>query len=294
MSRKNLICAVIGAHVFVFVFFALTGGCAREKKGAKLTTAAPAQEIRAPEGEPEAILEPKEVAEEKELLVSQGPEMIPAKAESPAAETPVAAAAEKEAGKEAVAPEEKVTEGKVPIPSPGREEAAKKQVVAGAPAAVSAPTPQLSGMTHKVVTGDSLWKVSRTYGVSVSDLARANNLKPDAHVRLGQVLVIPAGAKAAPEAQPVAEKKEGMREVAPPPREGAVVQGPIIPAPAATPHLKAAPGEMPKAGRHVVQKGETLSLIAKRYRVSLKKIVEANGIKDPRKIRAGQVLVIPQ
>ncbi|MEJ2746236.1 MAG: LysM peptidoglycan-binding domain-containing protein, partial [bacterium] len=44
---------------------------------------------------------------------------------------------------------------------------------------------------------------------------------------------------------------------------------------------------------HVVKRGETLSSIAKRYRVSLKKLVEVNKIDDPGRIRAGQSLVIP-
>ena len=45
---------------------------------------------------------------------------------------------------------------------------------------------------------------------------------------------------------------------------------------------------------HKVVKGETLYRIAKKYKVSVKAIMKANGIKDPKKIKAGTVLVIPK
>lgn len=50
---------------------------------------------------------------------------------------------------------------------------------------------------------------------------------------------------------------------------------------------------LPVKARHRVKKGETLSAIAKRYKSSVKAIARANGIRNPRKIRAGQVLKIP-
>ena len=110
--------------------------------------------------------------------------------------------------------------------------------------------------------GESLWKLSQRYGVSRAELAQANKLKPDSPLRVGQVLVIPGGAVHAK-----AQLKSTVKE-----------------------------GASPQAGaqkKHVVQKGESLSLIARHYKVSLKKIIEVNGITDPRKIRAGQTLLIP-
>lgn len=44
---------------------------------------------------------------------------------------------------------------------------------------------------------------------------------------------------------------------------------------------------------HVVEKGETLSSIALRYKVSVSSLEKANGITNERKVRAGQRLVIP-
>jgi LysM repeat protein len=44
---------------------------------------------------------------------------------------------------------------------------------------------------------------------------------------------------------------------------------------------------------HTVQWGDTLSGIAKRYKTSVKALVELNGIRDPDLIRTGQVIKLP-
>lgn len=45
--------------------------------------------------------------------------------------------------------------------------------------------------------------------------------------------------------------------------------------------------------RHTVRRGQTLAGIARTYRVPLRTLQEANGIRDPSRIQAGQVLRIP-
>jgi len=45
---------------------------------------------------------------------------------------------------------------------------------------------------------------------------------------------------------------------------------------------------------HVVEPGQTLSEIASAYGVSVKVIVEENGINNPNSLRAGQKLFIPE
>ncbi len=44
---------------------------------------------------------------------------------------------------------------------------------------------------------------------------------------------------------------------------------------------------------HVVSRGHTIEAIAHRYHVTVKAIVEANHLKDPKHLKLGQVLVIP-
>ncbi|MCI4129835.1 LysM peptidoglycan-binding domain-containing protein [Bacillus haynesii] len=53
----------------------------------------------------------------------------------------------------------------------------------------SAKASQASSATHKVVKGDSLWKISRTYGMTVNELKSLNGLKTDL-IRIGQVLKV--------------------------------------------------------------------------------------------------------
>ena len=67
------------------------------------------------------------------------------------------------------------------------------------------------------------------------------------------------------------------------------------PAQAAQPAAAATPASFPKTGvSYTVQKGDTLSAIARRYDASIEDIKNANNITDPTKIRVGQVLFIPQ
>lgn len=53
-----------------------------------------------------------------------------------------------------------------------------------------APAPAPAQRTHRVVAGDSLWGISRRYGVSIESLRDANRLSDD-RLRVGQVLIIP-------------------------------------------------------------------------------------------------------
>ena len=45
--------------------------------------------------------------------------------------------------------------------------------------------------THKVEKGDTLWKISQKYGVTVKDLMEHNGLKENENILVGRVLKIP-------------------------------------------------------------------------------------------------------
>jgi LysM repeat protein len=55
------------------------------------------------------------------------------------------------------------------------------------------------------------------------------------------------------------------------------------------------PTAAPAAGAvtHIVKAGETLSGIAQEYNVTVQGIVETNGLANPDRLEAGQVLIIP-
>lgn len=57
---------------------------------------------------------------------------------------------------------------------------------------------------------------------------------------------------------------------------------------------KSAPAQGSAAGRtHIVAKGETLTSIARRYKLSVNSLAQANGIAKQGTLRVGQKLVIP-
>ncbi len=51
--------------------------------------------------------------------------------------------------------------------------------------------PPKNAIVHKVVKGDSLWALSRTYGISVQDLCKVNNIKENGILSIGQTIIIP-------------------------------------------------------------------------------------------------------
>lgn len=70
-------------------------------------------------------------------------------------------------------------------------------------------------------------------------------------------------------------------------RPATATPAPLTPLPTATPTIT------PTPVIYVVQKGDNLLGIARRYGVTLQALQEANGILDPRRLQIGQELIIP-
>jgi len=126
--------------------------------------------------------------------------------------------------------------------------------------------------TYTVGKGDSLWSIAKKNNLSVSELAKANNLSTGATLQPGKKLIIPGKPGAAP---------QDLATTAP--ADKAVTEK----APAAPARVN---GESVK---HTVQPGESLGIIARKYQVTTGELAAANSITDPSKVRAGQQLVIP-
>jgi LysM repeat protein len=126
--------------------------------------------------------------------------------------------------------------------------------------------------TYTVGRGDSLWTIAKKNNLSVSELAKANNIGTGTALQPGKKLIIPGKPGAAP--APAADKPRDL---------GTLTQA----APAVA---KPANGESVK---HTVAVGESLGIIARKYQVSVGELAAANNITDPSKVRAGQQLVIP-
>ena len=202
------------------------------------------------------------------------------------------------------------------------------------PIALPDATPAVTAVTtYTVVGGDNLWTLAKKNGVSVRELASANDLAPDSGLRVGQVLVVPSTASAIAPAWAVAAiDMENVRSYTIRPGDTlakiAKAQGTTVsklkvfnnlrsdlvragdrlaipeiqtsnPAAVKESSLTASKAPdlpAPKAKgsyQHVVAPGESLTVIAQKYGVKIGDIALANQIQNPALIRPGQSLTIP-
>jgi murein DD-endopeptidase MepM/ murein hydrolase activator NlpD len=108
---------------------------------------------------------------------------------------------------------------------------------------------------HVVARGETLSKISRLYGKSLADIAKANNIQPSAKLSVGDRLVIPGvrTAQAAPKPGPaIAQAKPALapaaKEPAGEPVQTASLVAPVAEAPIAKDAVKSAEatGSLPK------------------------------------------------
>ncbi len=132
---------------------------------------------------------------------------------------------------------------------------------------------QSGTVTHIVQPGETLFRIGLRYGVDWRLIAQANGLYGTL-IYAGQELIIP-GTQVIPDAPPPA---------------------PETPAPAPTdaPPSQPTPAPAPTDARtHIVQRGESLTVIASRYGTTATAIAVANRLVNPSLIYAGQALLIP-
>ncbi len=134
---------------------------------------------------------------------------------------------------------------------------------------------QGGGRTYVVQPGDTLFSIAARFGVSVSELATINGFYDIHRVFVGQVLVLPAAAVTPRPASPVQP----------------VVQ-PITAPPVFPPGTTVT--TVTTFTAYTVQRGDTLARIAARFGTTVAAIMDANGIRNPNLIFAGQVLNIPR
>lgn len=131
--------------------------------------------------------------------------------------------------------------------------------------ALWAPRPALAAeIIHVVQPGENLFRIGLNYGVDWRTIMAANGLY-NTYIHVGQSLVIP-GTTAGPTPEPV------VAQPTPPPA--------------------AAPPPVPNQTTYVVQRGDSLWLIAQRYQVTVSDLMRVNGLPNSNLIYAGQVLVI--
>lgn len=133
---------------------------------------------------------------------------------------------------------------------------------------------------HRVKSGDTLGKIARMYGTSVNELCRLNGLKATSTLRLGQSIRCTAGAAAvskpasAPTAKPAPAKVKVEADAA----AVASLEN----------EAKAVQTEQPVY--HRVKSGDTLGAIATKYRTTVSKLCELNGISRTTTLKLGRSL----
>jgi len=138
-----------------------------------------------------------------------------------------------------------------------------RAAAASLPKPAPAPTPAAAAGSHTIEAGDSLWSISRRYGVSVETLASVNGLKLTSVLQPGRGLTIPAGGAAAA----------------------------VHPTPASrsTPRTAARPAA---TGVHVVRSGDTLWDIARQHGARVEDLMALNDLGHSEWIKPGQRLAI--
>ncbi len=118
---------------------------------------------------------------------------------------------------------------------------------------------------YEIQRGDTLNGIAKRYGVTVRDLIAVNEIDDPNRIYPGQKLIIPGYDQPAPPGEAEAAAEPSPR---PRPQPDEVIT-------------------------HTIVRGDTLSSIAKRYDLTLHRLLEANEIDDPNRLRLGQRLIIP-
>lgn len=147
-------------------------------------------------------------------------------------------------------------------------------VAAAQPAAFGTGSDTTRRTTHNVAAGETLWQISKRYGVKAADIQRWNNLGANHSLRPGQRLTIADTARSMPA-----------------PMASAAVASAAPAAQDQTPDDRAA---AQKVG-YTVKSGDSLFGIASKFNVEIEDILRWNQV-NPRSLRPGQklTLYVPQ
>ena len=160
--------------------------------------------------------------------------------------------------------------------------------------------------SHRVRRGETLSEIAKVYGTSVAAIQRHNDIRDPRRLRWGTTLRVPVSRAASPAAARASvtvhrvARGETLSHIAK--RYGVSVamlqryNGIRDPRRLRSGQTIRVPGAASQAMRyrtHRVGKGQTLSQIAHIYRTTVRSLQRSNGIRDPRKLRYGQIIKVP-
>jgi LysM repeat protein len=215
--------------------------------------------------------------------------------------------------------------GSMPAPSKPRSKLDVEDLLAprrttGTPMVVD--HPEMPGhKRYRVGEGETLVEIVRQFQASVAEVEQLNSLKPGTPLFTGQWLTIPdnrasgsslqesAGPirpkvidESKPKPKPIVPGKVKVLETPPkttsPKIDSSGSIGLDLPPPV-TDSTSGDAGTKPKASPpaairiYKVQRGDTAYSIARRHNVDWQDLLKANGLSDPRQLRADQILKIP-
>lgn len=128
---------------------------------------------------------------------------------------------------------------------------------------------------HEVKKGETLYSISRNYGVSVDSVKRLNNFTGN-DIKIGQKIKIPDNAKTADSADS-ASKDEAKTSSAADSKSAS----------------SKAEASVSSDGTYVVQKGETWFGISKKYGITVAELQKMNGADSSSSLKIGQKLKVP-
>ena len=143
--------------------------------------------------------------------------------------------------------------------------------------------------THTVQKGDTYWTISQKYGVSLSDLLKANGANENSVLYIGDVVTIPGGGSTY-----TVQKGDTYWLIS---QRYGVSLSELLKANGANENSVLNIGDVitiPGGGStYTVQKGDTYWLISQRFGVSLSDLLKANNANESSVLNIGDVLTIP-
>ena len=144
--------------------------------------------------------------------------------------------------------------------------------------------------THTVQKGETYWTISQKYGVSLSDMLRANGAKDGDTLYVGDVVTIPGGGSSY-----TVQKGDTYWLIA---QRYGVSLSDLLKANNADESSVLNIGDVitipnGSGSAYTVQKGDTYWLISQRYGVSLSELLKANNADESSVLNIGDVITIP-
>ena len=126
---------------------------------------------------------------------------------------------------------------------------------------------------YRVRRGDSLGLIARRFKTTVQALAAVNDVRNISRIRAGKILSIPGGGKSVTT------------------RHSPVSKSPRLWKSGKTP--KGAGNDQKRIRWYRVRRGDSLGLIARRFKTTVQALAAANDVRNISRIRAGKILSIP-